>query len=89
MQHLSTPWTPSPISPSSRRRLTRWLVGSPISDIERDLVLATLANADGNRTVSARALGISVRTLRNKITQYSAEGIDVQRNGCGRSSAAS
>jgi len=82
---VQRPWTPSPISPSSRRRLTRWLVGSPISDIERDLVLATLADAGGNRTLSARALGISVRTLRNKITQYSAQGIDVQRSGCGRS----
>ena len=31
----------------------------------------------GNRTRAARVLGVSVRTLRNKIRQYSADGIDV------------
>ena len=70
----------APISCASRRRLARWLVGSPIRDVERDLVLETLANTRGNRTVSARLLGLSVRTLRNKITEYSAEGIDVPRH---------
>jgi DNA-binding NtrC family response regulator len=70
---------PPQISSASRRRLTRWLVGSPIREIERDLVLETLAITDGNRTVSARLLGLSVRTLRNKINAYSAEGADVPR----------
>ena len=69
----------APISNSSRRRLARWLVGSPISVVERDLVLETLAHTHGNRTVSAHLLGISVRTLRNKITEYSAEGLDIPR----------
>jgi hypothetical protein len=69
----------APISCASRRRLARWLVGSPIRDIERDLVLETLVNTRGNRTASARLLGVSVRTLRNKITEYSAEGVDVPR----------
>jgi DNA-binding NtrC family response regulator len=68
------------ISSSSRRRLARWLVGSSIQDVERDLVLETLANNRGNRTRSARLLGVSVRTLRNKIAEYSAEGVDVPRH---------
>ncbi|MBR1217058.1 helix-turn-helix domain-containing protein [Bradyrhizobium sp. U87765 SZCCT0131] len=68
---------PPPISNASRRRLARWLVGSPIRDIERDLVLETLATTRGNRTASARLLGLSVRTLRNKISAYSADGADV------------
>ena len=60
----------SQISGASRRRLARWLVGSPIKDIERDLVLETLAKTDGNRTASARLLGFSIRTLRsNPITR--------------------
>ncbi|HWX06839.1 MAG TPA: helix-turn-helix domain-containing protein [Bradyrhizobium sp.] len=67
----------SPISDASRRRLARWLVGSPVRYVERDLVLETLASTHGNRTASARVLGMSVRTLRNKITEYSADGIDV------------
>jgi DNA-binding NtrC family response regulator len=59
--------------------VTRWLVGFPIRDIERDLVIETLASTRGNRTASARVLGMSVRTLRNKIAEYSAHGIDVPR----------
>jgi hypothetical protein len=43
----------------------------------RDLVLETLTHTHGNRTVSARLLGVSVRTLRNKISEYSAEGLDI------------
>ncbi len=73
-----SPYTP--ISGSSRRRLARWLVGSPISDVERDLVLETLASTHGNRTTSARLLGVSVRTLRNKITEYSGEGLVIPRH---------
>jgi Bacterial regulatory protein, Fis family len=67
----------APISGSSRRRLARWLVGSPVSDVERDLVLETLAHTRGNRTLSAQLLGVSVRTLRNKIIEYSGQGIYV------------
>ncbi len=67
----------SSLSDASRRRVARWLVGLPVRDVERDLVLETLASTHGNRTAAARALGMSVRTLRNKITEYSAEGIDV------------
>ena len=68
-----------PITDAYRRRVTRWLVGLPIRDIERDLVIETLASTRGNRTASARVLGMSVRTLRNKIAEYSAHGIDVPR----------
>jgi DNA-binding NtrC family response regulator len=71
----------SQIFGASRRRLARWLVGSPIKHIERDLVLETLAKTDGNRTASARLLGFSIRTLRNKITEYSAGGVDVPPPG--------
>jgi DNA-binding NtrC family response regulator len=53
------------------------LIGSTVGEIERELVLQTLARCDGNRTRAARVLGVSVRTLRNKIRQYSADGLDV------------
>ncbi len=71
---------PTPISYASRRRLARWLVGSPLRAIEQDLVLETLANTRGNRTTSARLLGVSVRTLRNKINEYASRGVDVPRH---------
>jgi len=66
-----------PISSAFRRLLARQLVGLPLKDVVRDLVLETLASTDGNRTASARLLGLSVRTLRNKITEYSADGVEV------------
>jgi DNA-binding NtrC family response regulator len=53
------------------------LIGATVGEVERELVLQTLARCDGNRTRAARVLGVSVRTLRNKIRQYSADGLDV------------
>ena len=57
------------------------LVGSTVTDVERELVLQTLARCDGNRTRAARVLGVSVRTLRNKIRQYEAMGLKVPDHG--------
>ncbi|MBO0752402.1 MAG: hypothetical protein J2P53_09835 [Bradyrhizobiaceae bacterium] len=57
--------------------VTHSLVGRTVADVERDLILETLKRCLGNRTRAAGILGISVRTLRNKLTVYAAEGIDV------------
>lgn len=46
-------------------------VGRKLEDVERDLILKTLARCGGNRTWAADILGISVRTLRNKLLRYS------------------
>ena len=70
----------APISSASRRRLARWLVGTSLRDVERDLILETLSQSRGNRTEAARLLGVSVRTLRNKIAEYSAAGLDIPRH---------
>ncbi len=53
------------------------LIGATVDEVERELVLQTLARCDGNRTRAARVLGLSVRTMRNKIRLYIAAGIDV------------
>ena len=53
------------------------LIGSTVEAVERELVVQTLARCDGNRTRAARVLGFSVRTLRNKIRQYTTDGLDV------------
>jgi Fis family transcriptional regulator len=50
------------------------LVGLPVAEVERDLILATLRETGGNRTRAARLLGIAIRTLRNKLGSYAAEG---------------
>ena len=54
-----------------------FLIGSTVEEVERALVVQMLARCDGNRTHAARVLGLSVRTLRNKIRLYVAEGVDV------------
>jgi DNA-binding NtrC family response regulator len=56
-------------------------VGATVAEIERELVLQTLARCNGNRTHAARQLGVSVRTLRNRIRLYAARGIDVPAHG--------
>ncbi len=45
-------------------------VGRRLEEVERDLILCTLARCGGNRTWASDILGISVRTLRNKMLQY-------------------
>ena len=44
---------------------------------ERDLILAALRDANGNRKVASERLGISGRTLRYKIAKYKEEGIHI------------
>ena len=78
MTHESA--VPAPAIPASSltpNQVVPLLIGSTVGEIERELVLQTLARYDGNRTHAARVLGVSVRTLRNKIRLYSADGIDV------------
>jgi two-component system response regulator FlrC len=41
-----------------------------LRELERQAIVRSLAESNGNRTAASRALGISVRTLRNKINQY-------------------
>jgi len=53
------------------------LVGSTLRDMERELILQTLAHHLGNRTRAAGVLGISVRSLRNKIRDYAAQGLSI------------
>jgi len=61
--------------------LRQVLVGRTIADVERHLILDTLASCLGNRTHAARILGISIRTLRNKLNEYVQAGIAVPEPG--------
>jgi len=53
------------------------LVGRTVADVERDLIIDTLQHCLGNRTHAANILGISIRTLRNKLKLYSDAGLVV------------
>jgi DNA-binding NtrC family response regulator len=44
-----------------------------LREVERDLIFRTLDKTEGNRTLAAKFLGISVRTLRNKLQEYKQE----------------
>ena len=57
------------------------LVGRTVADVERELIIDTLYHCLGNRTHAANILGISIRTLRNKLKQYSDMGVAVPAPG--------
>jgi DNA-binding NtrC family response regulator len=77
----------APTSPASRAAetaaavMTKAAVGMTVADVERDLILQTLDHCLGNRTHAANILGISIRTLRNKLKQYADEGVRVPAPG--------
>src|SRR5947209_2308660 len=56
---------------------TRGFVGQTVAEMEQQLILDTLSHCLGNRTHAANILGISIRTLRNKLKEYSDAGIAV------------
>jgi two-component system response regulator FlrC len=53
------------------------MVGRTVADVERELILETLKHCLGNRTHAADILGISLRTLRNKLNEYAAGGASI------------
>jgi two-component system, response regulator FlrC len=69
-------------------QVSRGLVGRTVAEVERDLILETLKHCLGNRTHAANVLGISIRTLRNKLNEYAADGVPVPPSGGGEPRAA-
>ena len=63
--------------PQETAASTENMVGRTVADVEKDLIISTLKHTLGNRTHAANILGISIRTLRNKLKQYMEEGTDV------------
>jgi DNA-binding NtrC family response regulator len=68
-RHL-TPVGFSAVESESIRRL----IGHSVAEVEGELIRKTLAHFCGNRTRAARVLGVSIRTLRNKIQEYKTNG---------------
>jgi DNA-binding NtrC family response regulator len=63
------------------------IVGRTVAEVEQALILKTLGHCLGNRTHAATILGISIRTLRNKLKQYADEGVAVPPPAAERASA--
>ncbi len=55
----------------------RSFVGQTVAEVEQQLIIDTLSHCFGNRTHAANILGISIRTLRNKLKEYSEAGVSV------------
>jgi DNA-binding NtrC family response regulator len=68
-QPVSTPppaaATPAPAPPNAGANQF-----IPLSELEKRHILAAMEHCRSNRTAAAKALGISVRTLRNKLNEY-------------------
>lgn len=56
--------------------LNKNFVGRSLQSVEKELIVSTLDHCMGNRTHAANILGISIRTLRNKLKEY-----DLQQAG--------
>ena len=50
-------------------------VGTPLEVIERQMILRTLDKTGNNKTKAAELLGVSLKTLHNKINSYRAQGL--------------
>ena len=55
--------------------------GRTIMELERDVILSTLERLNGNRTHTAKALGITVRTVRNRLRKYRTAGESPAESG--------
>jgi DNA-binding NtrC family response regulator len=59
------------------RACIKQLVGHKLAVVEREFILQTLRSHRGNRTRAADLLGISIRSLRDRIRNYRSQGEDV------------
>ncbi len=65
------------VAASAADAAMRAFVGQTVAQMEQQLILDTLGHCFGNRTHAANILGISIRTLRNKLKEYSDAGVAV------------
>ena len=58
-------------------------VGTPIEEVERQMILRTLQKTGNNKTRAASLLGISLKTLHNKLRHYKEQGLlpDFEKQG--------
>ena len=53
----------------------RFRVGTPLDEIEREVIFATLAHCQGRKKQTAELLGVSVKTLYNRLNEYGSRGV--------------
>ena len=52
-----------------------FVIGTPLAELERRALLATLDHCDGNKRKCAEILGVSLKTLYNRLSAYQAQAI--------------
>jgi len=53
----------------------RFAVGMTFDDVEREMLLKTLASCNNNKRQAARALGITAKTIYNRLLRYRSQGL--------------
>ncbi len=51
-------------------------IGTPLADAQKQIILGTLKFCGGDKRLAARTLGVSLKTLYNRLGSYGAEGGD-------------
>jgi len=71
-------FAPYPFDERQRQRAedtVTFPVGTPLEEIERQMILRTLEKTGNNKTKAADLLEISLKTLHNKLNSYRARGL--------------
>ncbi len=71
-QHLPTDFGHAPAVGGGALGGIRFPIGTTVDAVERELILQTLASTNQNKTRAAELLGISLKTLHNKLKEYEA-----------------
>ena len=61
-------------SPANTESILSVRIGTTLADVERELIFATLEHFDGHKERTAAALGVSLKTLYNRLKEYGGEG---------------
>ena len=64
-------------SPSSDASCLRFTIGTPLAVMEKKTIFATLEHCSGNKRRAAEVLGVSLKTLYNRLAEYAADAADV------------
>jgi DNA-binding NtrC family response regulator len=59
------------------------LGGLSLAEVERRIIISCLQKFDGNKKSAAQELGVTTRTLSNKLKQYREQGFSPQLTVCG------
>jgi DNA-binding NtrC family response regulator len=71
------PVTVAPAAPSVRSGSSlQFAIGTPLEAMEREMIMATLEHCRGHKRETAELLGVSLKTLYNRLNEYRAKSTD-------------